>query len=269
MCQEWPVSRYEVIVVDDGSTDHTARVADEYTHTSEGRGPQVRYVRQPHGGLNRARNTALRVAHGDPICFVDDDEELPTTWLRAIVEGAQQFPTAGALGGPMRLRLEGTPPRMCGREPLGESELDLGAEAREVEEVWGGNLAVRRWAVDRIGGFRADLRLLGGTEIEWERRLQRAGFTVVYLPDAWLWHRRTAADLRLRRLMINRFFRGRGQAVNAHLQGRPLDRRMFQRELRAEVAHAAKARCAVGLITAAQHGGRLVGIVESRLRRRT
>jgi GT2 family glycosyltransferase len=155
---------------------------------------------------------------------------------------------------------------MCGREPLGESEFDKGEAPREVDEVWGGNLAVRRWAVDRIGPFREDLRHLGGTELEWEIRLRAAGHPIMYLPDAWLWHRRNQAQLRLHRLMINRFFRGRGHALNDHRLGQPLGARNLVRCVREEIEHSIRYRCSVGLMTAAQHCGRLVGTLEATVR---
>jgi glycosyltransferase involved in cell wall biosynthesis len=262
--QDFPPHDYEVIVIDDGSSDDTARAVAELGQQSK---TPVRYVRQRHRGPNAARNAGLRAASSDLICFVDDDEDVPPSWLQAIVDGAARFPDAGGLGGPMRLRLDGTPPRMCGREPLGESELDYGAVAHEVDCLWGGNLAVRRWAVDRVGPFREDLRM-GGTEVEWEQRLRAAGHPIVYLPDAWLWHRRSQAQLRLHRLMLNRFFRGRGQALNGHRLGRPLEAGPTARWLREDVGHSVRYRCSVGLISAAQHGGRLLGILETTVRRR-
>ena len=198
--QDYAADAYEIVVVDDGSADETADVVREIA--AKHARPDVRYVHQAHGGVNRARNRAIDAARGDPICFVDDDQSMPASWLPAIVAGVAAFPQAACLGGPMLLRLEGRLPRMCGREPLGESELDFGPLAREVEHVWGGNMALRRNAIEEVGRFRADLRLLGGTETEWLDRARAAGRHVVYLPDAWLWHVRTQAELRLRWLLL-------------------------------------------------------------------
>ena len=262
--QDYPSDRYEINVADDGSTDHTERVVQAIRERYPL--PVVRYLHQPHRGSNAARNLAISHAKGDPLCFVDDDEDVPPTWLSALVDGSLRFPDAGCLGGPMRLRLEGRPPRMCGAEGLGESELDLGPTATEVEHVWGGNLAVRRVVIDELGGFRTDLRLQGGEETELLDRLRAAGGHVMYIPDAWVWHRRTQDELRLWRLVRRSFVNGRGQAVNGQRSGTPYVTRHLVEGLRESIEHAARQRCAVGLIDAARAGGRLVGIAEMRLR---
>jgi GT2 family glycosyltransferase len=260
--QDYPKDRYEIIVVDDGSEDDTRRVVEAVVRRILL--PAAQYVWHAHAGLNSARNTALRVAVGDPICFVDDDQVMPSSWLTALAEGAERHPEAGCLGGPIRLRYEGTPPRMCAGERLGETELDHGGRVCEVPYVWGGNMALRRRAVERVGGFREDL-VMGGTETEWQDRLRAAGEPVVYLPEAYLWHRLTEADLRLHRLMLNRFFRGRGLALNARRVGTPLEAGRFVRALLEALRHGVRNRCSVGLIQAAQHAGRLLGIAEGRL----
>src|SRR5947209_3163645 len=111
--QDYPNERYEIIVVDDGSTDGTPAVAHVYAETDFL--PRVQYVRQTHAGLNAARNAGIAAAKGDLICFVDDDVEAPRVWLRAIVQGAARHPYAGCLGGPIHLRIEGRQPRLCGK----------------------------------------------------------------------------------------------------------------------------------------------------------
>ena len=261
--QEYPADRYEVVVVDDGSTDETAAVVERFA----GEAPMVRYIRQPRIGLNAARNTALRASVGDPICFVDDDEQAPPRWLRSIVRAAAEQPDAGCLGGPISTQFEAEPPRSCGREPVDQSELDLGGETKAVTHVWGGNMAVRRAAVDLVGQFREDLRL-GGEETEWQDRLRAAGGSVVYTPEAGLRHRRTREHLAVRSLAMKRFRRGRNHALNAGHLGQPLVARRALRALRNALVHAVRERCAVGLLQGAQHAGRLVGIAEGRLRAR-
>src|SRR4051812_14055830 len=106
--QDLDADAYEVIVIDDGSNDRTPAVIEA---------AGVRSVRreQPQGP-NAARNTGVRVAGADLIAMVDDDVWAPPGWLRAIVDGAERHPEAGALGGPIRARFEGPAPRSCGRE---------------------------------------------------------------------------------------------------------------------------------------------------------
>ena len=264
--QDYPADRYEIVVADDGSTDRTARVVETIRRRAPL--PAVRYARQDHRGLNAARNLALRHSSGDPVCFIDDDEDVPPAWLGAMVEGVLRHPAAGCVGGPMRLRFEGKPPRTCGREPFGESELDLGDDAVEVEHVWGGNMAVRRAAIAAVGPFREDLALLGGTETEWQDRLRAAGGRVMYVPEAWVAHVRTQAELRLPYLVWRHFQRGRGQAINGSRAGQPCSRTTTMQGLRIALRHALVDRCTVGVIDAARQVGRLMGMAEAALRGR-
>src|SRR4051812_32759491 len=102
---------YEVIVVDDGSSDRTPSVIEA---------AGVRSVRRDSAqGPNAARNTGVRVAGADLIAMVDDDVWAPPGWLRSMVEGAERHPEAGALGGagPPALRGPPPPPRGGGGAP--------------------------------------------------------------------------------------------------------------------------------------------------------
>ena len=105
------------------------------------RGRAVRYVPPgPARGLNAARNTGLRESRAPLIAFVDDDVFVPPGWLEALVEGAQRNPDAGAFGGPIRARLEGRPPRSCGREQPPITTLDLGDRRPRDRRRLGGEL---------------------------------------------------------------------------------------------------------------------------------
>ena len=134
----------EIVVVEDDPADPaTERLAREHG---------ARYL--SHGtvrGLNAARNTAIDAARADLLCFLDDDVEAWPEWLGALLAGAADAPEHDVLGGPIRARLEGTNLHACGREPLPITTLDLGAEDRDAEFVWGANLAVRRRALPSRG----------------------------------------------------------------------------------------------------------------------
>ena len=136
---------YEVIAIDDGSRDRTPAVIEAAGARSVRRD-------EPHGP-NAARNTGVATAEADLVAMVDDDVWAPPGWLRALVDGGQRYPDAGALGGPIRARFEGPAPRSYGREQPPITSLDLGPEDRPAEFVWSVNLAIRRAAFERIGPF--------------------------------------------------------------------------------------------------------------------
>src|SRR5438874_1402513 len=79
LSQDFPADRYEIVVVDDGSTDATLAVASSMA--DRGGGPALTVVTQGPQGSNAARNVGLAVSTGDPVCLVDDDIEAPQTWL--------------------------------------------------------------------------------------------------------------------------------------------------------------------------------------------
>jgi GT2 family glycosyltransferase len=238
--QSYPADRFEIIVVDDGSSDGTEETVRRHADRS---GPIVRYARLAHGGINAARNAGIDIAAGDPVCFVDDDGAASVGWLEALVDGAERHPEAGCLGGPVRVKFEAPPPRVCAMESwMWEGALDYGPEERAVSHVNGCNLAVRRWAVAAVGPFDASLPLYGD-ETEWERRLTRSGIAIQYVPDAWIWHRRTARDLEWRTMLRRRFRQGQAYAVYARHTNERISRWHVLWPIPFYLAHAARRRC--------------------------
>lgn len=263
IAQEYPPARFEIIVVDDGSTDGAPDVARSFSDRRNL--PEVRSLRKPAGGLNSARNVGISVAQGDLICFVDDDIEAPPGWLRAMVAGAMRHPGAMCFGGPIRLRLEAPGPRLCGREPLGETELDLGPSDRRDVLVWGANMAIRRSAFDLVGLFNE--RLFFHDETEWEERLLERGGRTAYIPEAWLWHRRTADDLALPALLRRRFVRGIHSIPYLLTRNKPIPRVRNELYGAARVlGHAVRRRCVWGLLASATHLGTAWGAATTRFR---
>lgn len=169
----------------------------------------ARYV--AHGrarGINGARNTGLEAAAGQLLCLLDDDVEAWPGWLDALLAGAGANPGHEALGGPIRPRLEGTRLGARGRDVLPITQLDLGPVDRDAERLWGANLALRRSAVERIGGFDPSLNWSGDEE-EWEDRLLAAGGRMRYVAAAGVDHRRAGTDARLSNLARAAHARGR------------------------------------------------------------
>lgn len=249
LAQDYPAERYEVVVVANGAAEGL-RVPE-----------RVRLLKLEEPNANRARNAGVDAARGDPICFVDDDVVAPPGWLSALVAAATRHAAAGCVGGPVRPRFDSPPPRTCAHHELAGTELDEGPHEREVDEVWGGNMAVTRAALERTGPLLERLREVH--EVEWEERLLAAGGRIVYAPDAWLWHRRGPDDLRLDRIVRRSF--ALGYTVVALGQRR--DAAALAREARRCTGHAARARCTRGLTDAARALGSLCAIAAGRRRR--
>jgi glycosyltransferase involved in cell wall biosynthesis len=247
---------HEILVVDDGATDATRDVAAR---------AGVRCI--SHGGprsLNAARNTGIREGRSPLVAFVDDDVQAPPGWLDALTRGAERNPEAEAFGGPIRARFEGGVPRSCGREEPPITTLDLGTEDCEAEVVWGANLAVRRSAVERIGEFDERIVRPHGDEEEWLERLRAAGGRIVYLAEAGLDHRRTAADSRLAPLARSAYARGRGARASDRRRGRAPG---LSGELRVLLGcgwHTLRRACPQGVIMAAHSAGRVAEAVRPR-----
>lgn len=255
--QGFPAGRYEIIVVDNGSQDETLRVVSDFQNSLDL--PVLRYARTGAAGLNAARNTGFREALGDPIIFVDDDTLAPRSWLSSMVDGILRHPEGSDFGGPTRVRIEGKRPSFCAVDRL-DGEFDLGDAEVTVRGVIGANMGIRRSAIQVVGLF--DESLSGsGDETEWELRLVKAGGQIIYLPKAWLWHRRTAADLRLLTMLGKRFRRGVEEVAFAKLVGHQM---AIGRELASVprfLAHAARRWCVGGLLSATTRMGRAWGLI--------
>ncbi|MBF6621049.1 MAG: glycosyltransferase [Patulibacter sp.] len=189
----------DVVVVDDGPSEDTRRTAERHG---------VRCVTHPRQrGLNAARNAAIAASDAELICFLDDDVEVAPGWLAALLDAAADDPAIDALGGPIDVWLEGRSEH--GRERPAISALRLSPDVdQDTERLWGANLAVRRHAIERIGGFDPSHAMPSGDEEEWLARLRGDSGRIRYVAAASVLHRRVAADASTRALVRAQWFRG-------------------------------------------------------------
>ncbi|HYP21254.1 MAG TPA: glycosyltransferase [Chloroflexia bacterium] len=169
---------FEVIVVDDGSTDATAAVASEYG---------CRVISTPNRGLSSARNTGMEAATGEIVAYIDDDARPDPHWLEYI---ASTFLGTGhvAVGGPnIAPEGDGLVAECVANAPGGPVHVLLSDS--EAEHIPGCNMAFRRVALQEIGGFDPQYRVAGDdVDVCW--RLREKGWTLGFSPAAVVWHHR-------------------------------------------------------------------------------
>jgi O-antigen biosynthesis protein len=168
---------YEVILVDDGSTDDTAYVAAQFPH--------VGYIHQSNHGLSYARNTGAAAAKGEVLAYTDSDCMADPDWLYYLVGTLVSGDYAG-VGGPNI-----TPPaqnwiQACvAAAPGGPNHVLLTDQV--AEHIPGCNMAFYRWAFDGVGGFDPEYRK-AGDDVDFCWRIQQAGWVIAFSPTAIVWH---------------------------------------------------------------------------------
>lgn len=190
---------YEVLVVDNGSTDRTRDVVESARHQYP---VTLRYLYEARLGKPHALNTGMEHAWGAVFAVTDDDALPDPRWLLGLWRCLQQE-RADAVGGRVLPLWEAQRPAWMSDEFVWRvgclGLLDHGAARRRVEQGdcrWvGSNLAIRREAVARVGGF--DVRLIRSQDTEFYNRCVRAGLRVCYEPSALVRHRLGAERMAL------------------------------------------------------------------------
>jgi glycosyltransferase involved in cell wall biosynthesis len=235
---------WEVVVVDNNSTDDTLLAVEEYRDVLP-----IRYVFEPQQGLSRARNRAVQEAGGDLIIFTDDDVRVDPSWLAEYASAAQQFPEATFFGGTIDLCFACHPPRWL-RNNVGifktayaSRSVDPGTMiiSRRQDLPFGANMGFRRSvfttssfssSLGRVGGD-----LMSGEETEFMERLLARGDTGMWIGSAIVEHV-IPQDRLTKKYVYNYFyFQGRGQVrMNRFNQTTMTEKKMKKRLAQAKRA---------------------------------
>ena len=182
-----PVDRYEVVVVDDGSTDGTP----DWLRQNADRFPHVRLIEQSHGGPAEGRNRGVDHALGDVIVFIDSDLVVTPVFLASHAETLQRHWKA-------------TGDRLCftyGAVINTANFEQPTAERHKLRDLsWAyfatGNVAIDRSVLERSGLFDTGFRLYGWEDLELGERLRRMNVRLLKCPEAvgYHWHPALSLD---------------------------------------------------------------------------
>jgi glucosyl-dolichyl phosphate glucuronosyltransferase len=223
LCAQRVQADYQILVVDNGPTDETRRVAQEAiaAHPQQ----MIHYIQEPIPGLLSGRHRGALEAKSDLLIFVDDDIEPEPGWLAAFLDSFRD-PTVQLVGGPSLPSYEGQPPDWLGKfwieTPSGGkictwlSLIDLGDREMVVDPtfVLGLNLGIRRSALLAAGGFHPDcipdhlLHWQGDGETGLALKLRKLGFLAVYQPRALVRHRISPSRLSVEHFERRGYYQG-------------------------------------------------------------
>jgi len=177
--QDYPPQRFEIIVVDDGSTDDTLVFLESLQD-----GGKLRYCTQFHQNPGAARNRGAQIARGEILAFTDHDCQPEPGWLSALAGFfTSALPETPAVGGPIFNVTQGHWLHQFQALRSSDHMANFQSEPLYLDTA---NAAIRRSAFDLLGGF--------GPAYHWSEdvdlgfRLRRSGFRLVTTPSAVVWH---------------------------------------------------------------------------------
>jgi len=260
--QSLPTSQYEIVVVDNGSSDGTPQMIEE----EFSRVPNLTRVVEPARGLAHARNAGFRQATGAYVAYLDDDAVAGPSWLAKIVEVFETVhPTPGCVGGKVDPLWEAARPRWLADGMLAYlSVVDWSATPVTLDDgrfLVGTNMAFPRRLLEELGGFRAGLgregaRLTSNEEILLENELRRRGYSCYYHPAAAVGHHVPATRLVQRYFVRRYYWQGVSDAVLALCERRQSRRDRIGSACRHARAHLRDVRSWVNLLRPTQDPGR-------------
>lgn len=262
--QTYSPDDFEVIIIDNGSTDATKDIVESY----KSKLPHLIYVYEPSPGLHVGRHAGLEIARGDILVYADDDIEAFPTWLEGIAESFED-PSVALVGGNNLPHYETPPPpwvellwneTLFGRANGTYSILDFGSAIQEIPPcyVWGCNFSIRKEVVLKVGGFHPDgmpdefLRYRGDGESAVSREVFDAGYKTIFNPKASVYHFVPAKRMTPDYIHKRGYIQGISDSYTSIRQSRKVDPKTAIRMSVSDLIHRFK-MCAKGHISAGMH----------------
>jgi len=200
--QKLATSDFEIVIVDDGSTDGTRDWVERYQSQSE---LHINFVQQDHQGPGAARNNGMQHADGDVFVFIDSDCTAPPDWLSVIKKAFDDDPQVKAFGGRDDARAD-FPPLLLAINYSMTSFLTTGGmrggKKKRLAKFYprSFNMGLHKSLYEKIGGFGS---LRHGQDIEFSNRIIKSGDKVVYLYDSVVYHKRRTSLSKFYRQVFN------------------------------------------------------------------
>ncbi len=227
------LASYEIIVVDNASTDGSADIVKARLDNSPDScgGSRVRYVYEPKLGLSIARNTGANEAKGQILAYLDDDAEASREWLAELVTVFDTQEKVAIAGGKITLIWppQAQPPRWLSDELSGSlGAYDLGDEVAYIQRPSltprGLNYAVRKQFLQDAGGFdphlgRVGKNLLSNEEQQLTRIALDQGWQVAYVPTALVAHNVAPARMKPSWFLSRSWWQGISESYREQASG--------------------------------------------------
>ena len=217
---------YEILIIDNASTDRTREIAQSYEHD-----PRVRYHYESQVGLSVARNTGAQLATAPLLAYLDDDAIASPQWLQTFVDAYNQDSTLAISGGKVTLIWEDQmqPPQWLSSNLAGNlGAYDLGDRPVDIRQPGltprGLNYAIRRTFLDQVGGFDPNLgrvgkNLLSNEELHMTNLALQSGWKVAYLPTAIAGHHVAPERVQQRWFLERGWWQGISECYREQLAG--------------------------------------------------
>jgi len=193
----FPANRFELIIADDGSTDGTGELVNDFMKRTEF---LLHFYSQANQGPGAARNMGMEKAKGDFFIFIDSDCTVPPHWLTEI-DQSLHAQKADAFGGPDSYKQD-FPPLLKAINYSMTSFITTGGIRGHTKKKLGKffprsfNMGLSREVYNQVGGFGS---LRHGQDIEFSNRIIHSGAKVISISQAFVYHKR--------RTSLKKFFR--------------------------------------------------------------